>query len=234
MHRNLQPAGRGRHPGHRPRPAGPPRGDAAGQPRRRPARRGSSAPTRCGRRWPASRRSGVDTPRARCRTARARTLRGGAGEPCCSSATSTPATAAASTGDDRRRPVSPNGSAPGGRARRAYADHRIAAIVTSPVHPVRPERRAARGRRRRRPSRRSTTWPRARPLDVVDRLLRTQAQRAKGAEAAIVVCTHGDVIGDVVQHLARPRGRPRRAGERRAGQKGGDLGARGRRSTTRR
>lgn len=101
-------------------------------------------------------------------------------------------------GDDRHRPVSPTGLRQAVGLVEALADHDVVRILTSPytrcvqsVEPLAAERDVL--------VEEVDDLAEGTPLDVVDRLLRRSAP-ADGA--AVVLCTHGDVLGDVVQHLA--------------------------------
>lgn len=100
-------------------------------------------------------------------------------------------------GDDRRRPISPTGLRQAVGLVTALAEHDVVRILASPytrcvqsVEPLAAERDLV--------VEEVDELGEGTPLDAVDRLLRRSAP-ADGA--AVVLCTHGDVLGDVVEHL---------------------------------
>jgi 8-oxo-dGTP diphosphatase len=103
-------------------------------------------------------------------------------------------------GDDRWRPVSARGLRQALALVDTYADHPIAAVLTSPytrcVQSVEPLA-AARGL----PIDEVDELAEGAPPDVVDRLLRRARRRAADDGGAVVLCSHGDVIGSLVHQL---------------------------------
>lgn len=104
-------------------------------------------------------------------------------------------------GDDRRRPVSTTGLKQALAVVDAYADLDIVAVCASPlvrcVQSVEPLA-ASRGLT----IEECPELAEGSPLDVVDRFLRQQRRRGEQLGGDVVLCTHGDVIGSVVQYLA--------------------------------
>ncbi|MEX2503484.1 MAG: phosphoglycerate mutase family protein [Egicoccus sp.] len=96
------------------------------------------------------------------------------------------------SGDDRRRPASDRGAHQAQALIDAYADFPITRILSSPytrcVQSVEPLA-AARGL----PVEEAVELTEGTPLDAVARLLR----RLRGED--VVLCSHGDVIGSIVQ-----------------------------------
>lgn len=104
-------------------------------------------------------------------------------------------------GDDRRRPVSTTGLKQALVLVEAYADRDVVAICSSPyvrclqsVEPLAAERGLL--------IEEVDELAEGCPLDVVERFLRQQRRRAEELGGDIVLCSHGDVIGSVVQYLA--------------------------------
>lgn len=104
-------------------------------------------------------------------------------------------------GDDRRRPISSRGLGQALAIVDAYADRHVVAVCASPllrcVQSVEPLA-AARGLL----VEELDELAEGSPLDAVDRLLRQQRKRAEQLDGDVVLCSHGDVIGAVVQYLA--------------------------------
>jgi 8-oxo-dGTP diphosphatase len=116
-------------------------------------------------------------------------------------------------GDDRDRPISATGRRQALAVVEQYADRGVGTIIASPytrcVQSVQPL--AADGGL---PIEEVDELAEGTPLDVVDRLLRAQARHAEVSGGAVVLCTHGDILGMVVTHLGErgvilPAGPPR-------------------------
>lgn len=103
-------------------------------------------------------------------------------------------------GPDHRRPRSTTGLRQALALVDTYAERHVAAILSSPytrcVQSVEPLA-AARGL----PIDEVDELAEGTPLDVLDRFLRRQRERAMEAGGDVVLCSHGDVIGTIVQHL---------------------------------
>lgn len=103
----------------------------------------------------------------------------------------------ASPGDDRRRPISPKGLRQAVGLVATYAAHDVTAVLSSPytrclqsVEPIAADRGL--------PVEEVDELAEGAPLDRVERLLRRSTPPDGGA---VVLCTHGDVLGDVVHQL---------------------------------
>jgi 8-oxo-dGTP diphosphatase len=107
---------------------------------------------------------------------------------------------AAWDGDDRSRPVSPAGLRQAIALVDTLADRPVTAVLSSPyrrcVQSVEPLA-AATGA----VIEEVDELAEGAPFDAVDRLLRTAQGRARETGGAVVVCSHGDVIGMLVTWL---------------------------------
>jgi phosphohistidine phosphatase SixA len=108
---------------------------------------------------------------------------------------------AAWRGDDAQRPVSERGQRQAAALVERFADRPIVALVTSPavrclqsVEPL----ATARGLE----VEEAEDLAEGSPPDLVRRFLRRQHARARDLAGEVVLCSHGDVIGDVVRGLA--------------------------------
>lgn len=103
-------------------------------------------------------------------------------------------------GEDRHRPVSTTGLKQALALVEAFADRPVVAVLSSPytrcVQSVEPLAAA-----RRLGVEEVDELAEGTPLDVIDRFLRAQRHRADRADGDVVLCSHGDVIGAIVQHL---------------------------------
>jgi broad specificity phosphatase PhoE len=104
-------------------------------------------------------------------------------------------------GDDRHRPISTTGVRQALAVVDTYADRDIVAVCASPllrcvqsVEPLAASRDLV--------VEECTELAEGSPLDVVDRFLRQQRRRGQQLGGDVVLCTHGDVIGSLVQYLA--------------------------------
>jgi 8-oxo-dGTP diphosphatase len=104
-------------------------------------------------------------------------------------------------GDDTKRPVSQRGRRQAAALVERFADRPIVAVLTSPyvrcIQSVEPLA-AARGLE----VEEVDDLAEGNPPDLVRRFLRRQHERARGLGGEVVLCSHGDVIGDTVQGLA--------------------------------
>jgi phosphohistidine phosphatase SixA len=105
------------------------------------------------------------------------------------------------SGPDHERPVSNRGRRQALALVEQYAEHDVAAVLSSPyvrcVQSVEPLAAA-----RELVVEEVDELAEGAPLDVVSRLLRRARRRVDGTDGAVVLCTHGDVLQAVTTELA--------------------------------